>query len=90
MAAKGDSKPQPEKTECIHPGKDPKCGNCPDREENKTQKKSKSKSPKKAEAKSPKKDKAESVPSVKVKEETSEYILFSFDEEDKKEEKPKP
>jgi hypothetical protein len=36
MAAKGDSKPQPEKTECIHPGKDPKCGNCPDREENKT------------------------------------------------------
>ena len=82
MAAKGDSKPQPEKTECIHPGKDPKCGNCPDREENKTQKKSKSNSPKK--------DKAESGASVIVKEETSEYILFSFDEEDKKEEKPKP
>lgn len=83
MAAKGDSQPQPEKTECIHPGKDPKCGNCPDREENKTQKKQ-------SKAKSPKKDKTESEPSVKVKEETSEYILFSFDEEDKKEEKPKP
>ena len=81
MAAKGDSKPQPEKTECIHPGKDPKCGNCPDREENKTQKKSKSKSPKKT--------KAESESSVKV-EETSEYVLYSFDEDDKKEEKPKP
>ena len=32
MAAEGDSKQPPAKTECIHPGKDPKCGDCPDRE----------------------------------------------------------
>lgn len=34
-----ESRNPPEKTECIHPGKDPKCRNCPDREENKPKKK---------------------------------------------------
>lgn len=70
----GEPLAPPAKTECIHPGKDPKCGNCPDREEevkaeSKTPaKKAKSNYPaKKAKSKSPAKKAESETPAKKAK-----------------------